>query len=265
MKPIEIDLRGLKKQFGLSSDSIDDLTEACVQLVTSSIYSNWEALAKQKLNSSRTEYLRNLQVVDKGRFAKQIVLTGVVPTMIESGASAFDMKNGFSKSRKVTKTPPVYDKKGNLIKEEGWYLTIPFRIGVPGTLGQAGFTEEMPNEIYSLMVNRGSNVSLKKSEIPSPYDALRVRGDIYEDGQLAFGQYMHKHSIYEGLVKHTAAYDKTTQNTYGTFRRAGSNSDPLSWIHSGISGRNLAIEAVSKTNVDLIVENTVMKYLDTIL
>lgn len=112
MKPIVIDLSGLQAQFGLAADTIDMLTETCVNAVTAAVYANWEALAKQKLNSTLPEYTQHLIKVDKGRFAKQIVLTGTLPNMIEQGASAFDMKEGFKKSQKVKYTIPVYNKKG---------------------------------------------------------------------------------------------------------------------------------------------------------
>jgi osmotically-inducible protein OsmY len=66
-------------------------------------------------------------------------------------------------------------------------------------------------------------------------------------------------------MKRTAQYGKTTQNTYGTFRRAGANSDPLSWIHKGIRAYNLAQKAVDATDVETIVENEVTQFLETIL
>ena len=52
MNPILIDLNGLKAQFGLSADNIDELTETCVNSVTALIYSNWEAIAKKTLKST---------------------------------------------------------------------------------------------------------------------------------------------------------------------------------------------------------------------
>lgn len=267
MKPVEIDLSGLQAQFGLAASEIDTLTETCVNEVTAAIYANWEALAKKRLNSTLPEYVQNLIKVDKGRFAKQIVLTGVLPNMIEQGVPAFDIKEGFKKSKKVKYTIPVYNKKGMQVSKGGdWYLTIPFRIGVPGTLGQAGFTSEMPQEVYNVMRKRASGRGLTATEIPSPYDVPLSREAIVNEKEgILFDTYKHKNSIYEGLSKRTAQYAKTTQNTYGTFRRAGEKSDPLSWIHTGIKAYNLAEEAVEKTDVNTIVENEVLDYLETIL
>ena len=267
MNPITIDLSGLKGQFGIDDKTLDQLTETCVKAVTAAIYANWEALAKKKLKSTREEYIQNIIHVDKGRFNKQIILTGVVPNMVEQGASAFDIKEGFRKSKKVRYTIPVYGKKGNMLRSGGaWYLTIPFRIGVPGTLGQAGFTGQMPQEVYDIMRKRGNRIALRADEIPAPYNIPQSRAAIQATPQNPYyAQYTHKSSIYEGLTKRTAQYGKTTQNTYGTFRRAGANSDPLSWIHKGISAYRLADEAVKITDVDTIVENEVTTFLDTIL
>lgn len=265
--PIEIDLSGLEQQFGLAASNIDKLTEICVQSVTAAIYSNWQALARQHLHSTLAEYLQHLIIVDKGRFAKQIFLFGELPTMIESGADAFDMKEGFKNSQHVKYTVPVYNAKGGMVTPGGdWYLTIPFRFGTPGIVGQAGFANEMPQEIYDLMVHRAAGKPLQQAEIPSPHDVPRSRAAIQDGkGNTLFAEYQHKSSIYEGLTKRSAAYNKVVQNTYGTFRRAGENSDPLSWIHRGIKAYHLADEAIRQTDVDTIVENEVLQYLDNIL
>lgn len=266
-KPIIIDLSGLEQQFNLAADNISKLTEICVQAVTTAIYTNWQAIARKRLKSSLPEYLQNLHVVDRGRFAKQIILTGILPTMIESGADAFDMKEGFKNSKYVRYTVPVYNAKGGMIHAGGdWYLTVPFRHGTPGIVGQAGFANEMPQEIYDLMVHRPSGKPLSKSEIPEPYDVPRSRAAILDkNGKTLFAEYQHKSSIYEGLTKRSAAYNKVVQNTYGTFRRAGANSDPNSWIHRGIRAYKLAEEAIRQTDVDTIVENQVLEYLDNMI
>lgn len=266
-KPITIDLSGLGAQFGLASSQIDQLTETCINAVTASVYANWEALAKQRLGSTLPDYLQHLIKVDKGRFAKQIILTGSLPNMLEQGASPFDIKDGFKKSPKVKYTIPVYNKKGVQIKQGGdWFLSVPFRIGTPGTVGQAGFSSEMPQEVYDVMLGKPTKGSLKTPEIPSPYDIPKSRDAILnEGGGNLYAAYKHKSSIYEGMAKQTAQYAKTSQNTYGTFRRAGANSDPLSWIHKGFTAYNLHQGAISKTDVETIVENEVTSYLEAIL
>lgn len=265
--PITIDLTGLQSQFGLDGNTINQLTEVCVQSVRAAIYANWRALAKQELGSTREEYIQNINNIDRGRFEKHIVLTGVLPNMLEQGASAFDIKEGFKKSPKAHKTIAKYNKKGVLISPGGsWYLTVPFRIGVPGTLGQAGFAGEMPTEIYDVMRKRVRGGALTAGEIPFPYDVPQSRAAIAATPQNKYyAAYRHKTSLYEGLEKRVAQYGKTTQNTYGTFRRASENSDPLSWIHKGLVARNLAERAVAMTDVDTIVENEVTTFLESVL
>lgn len=265
--PITIDLSGLQQQFGIAAKEVVKLTEICVKSVTTAIYANWEALARKNLHSTLPEYLQHLIVVDKGRFTKQIILSGQLPTMLESGADAFDMKEGFRNSGYVKYTVPVYNAKGGIVSPGGdWYLTIPFRHGTPGIVGQAGFANEMPQEIYDLMVHRPAGSPLRRGEIPSPHDVPRSRAAIMDEkGNTLFAEYEHKSSIFEGLTKRSAAYNKVVQNTYGTFRRAGENSDPLSWIHKGFKALNLAEKAVEQTDVDTIVENEVLQYLDEML
>lgn len=265
MNPITIDLTGLKGQFGLDDSQIDQLTETCVNAVSALIYNNWQAAAKRELRSTREEYIQNIIKVDKGRFAKQIVLTGILPNMVEQGASPFDIKQGFRRSPKVKYTIPKYSKKGKILVKGGdWYLTVPFRIGVPGTLGQAGFTGQLPSEVYDVIRKQGGRLTVQ--DIPAPYNQRRTREAIpASKNNPYYAPYTHKNSIYEGLMKRTAQYGKTSQNTYGTFRRAGANSDPLSWIHKGIRAYNLAQKAVDATDVETIVENEVTQFLETIL
>jgi len=266
MSPITIDLTGLQQQFGLTANEINVLTESCINAVAGEIYNLWQSLAKKELKSTVPEYLQNLNIVDKGKLNKNIVLTGVVPNMVEQGASPFDMKDGFKKSPNVHYTVPKYTKRGNVISPGGdWYMTIPFRIGTPGIVGQAGFSNEMPMEVYKVMKNQIPGLPLNKSEIPSPYDIPKSREAIYQNNQLLYAEYRHKNSIYEGMIKQTATYAKTRQNTYKTFRRVSKNSDPMSWIHKGIEARHLAEKAANGCDVDTIVENVVMEYLDKVL
>lgn len=265
MKTIRVDLQGLKAQLEISDEEIDQLTQTSVDAVSAEVYANWEAAAKQRLKSTLPEYLQNLNLIDKGRFNKSIVLSGVLPNMLEQGATAFDMKEGFKKSEKVRYTIPVYNRKGEMISPGGdWYLTIPFRIGTPGALGQAGFSAVMPQEVYDVIRRKPAGNPLKRAEIPEPYDIPSVRPAIYSptNSNPVYSEYVHKSSIFEGMTKRTAPYAKTTQNTYGTFRRAGANSDPLSWIHKGIQAYNLADEAIKNTDVETTVGNLVTDYLN---
>lgn len=264
--PIEIDLGTVQSESGISDAEMEKLCEICVQAVTTAIFENWRKLAQQNLHTTLPNYLNHLSVIDNGRFSKTIILAGNdgrLPVMQEKGASPYDLKQAFQNSQKVRYTIPVYNAKGKQISPGGdWYLSVPFRHGTPGSV-QVG--AEMPQEIYQIMVNRASNTPLRRDEIPEPYDVPKSRAAIQEGGTLKYRSYEHKHSLYEGLVKKTAAYNTTTQNKYMTFRTAGENSDPDSWIHKGFKALNLAEQAVAATDIDNIVENEVRQFLDEVL
>lgn len=265
-RPIYIDVSGLGEQFGLSQAQIDDLTERCVQAVTAAVYANWEALAKQGLNSTRPEYLQNLNIIDRGRFAKSIVLTGELPVMLEAGATPFDQKEYFQRSSRARHTVPVLRKDGTVLKPGGdWYLTVPFRHGTPGTVGQAGFSGEMPQEVYDVVRTFVTGQRLRASQIPTPYNVPAERRAIAAtDRSKAYAAYIHKHSIYEGITKQTGVYARTTQNTYVSFRRASKNSDPLSWIFPGLTARRFADKALDQTDVETIVHNESVNFIESL-
>lgn len=256
MIPIYIDLSGLQQQFSLAKGIVNDITELCVNEVEKQVYNNWVALAKRSMNSTRNGYLQGLVRVDKGKFEKSIILTGVFNNMLEEGFSAFDMKNGFAKSSKRK-----FNKKG------GWYLTIPFRHGAAGTLGaSSSFQNILPTDIHDIVKTYIAGKQLTQSNIPKPFDSIKTRKTIIipSTGK-KFDAYTHKSSIYAGVSKSTAAYGSTTQNTYKSFRRVSEKSDPMSWIHSGITAFRLSDKAVNNTPVDIIVNNTAKQFLETIL
>lgn len=266
-QPIKIDLSGLASQFGLSAKQIDDLTAMCVAAIEAEVYDRWSTLAKERLYSTLPAYMKGLTRVDKSKVQKQIILEGKLPNMIEQGASPFDMKVGFKNSPKARYTIPKYRKNGTQISKGGsWYLNVPFRQGTPGIVGQAGFANEMPQEVYKLIKNKAAGDRITKDELMSPYDQRRTRARIAAtENSPEYAEYVHKHSIYEGITKVRGQYDKTAQNTYMSWRRASENSDPMAWIHKGLEARKLADEAVEGTDVDGIVQNMVMDFLENVL
>jgi hypothetical protein len=263
--PIFIDVSGLQKQFNLPKNTADVILQACVEEVTGEIYLNWLNAAKQGLHSTRNNYINGLIKVDRGKFEKAIVLTGKFNNMLEQGASAFDMKYGFMNSAKV-KRSAIKVKKDGTTTGGKWYLTIPFRLGAPGSLGESGFSAILPNDVYRAILGIPLNTGLKKVDIPSPYDVPSSRSKIVvPKSNIAYDTYQHKSSIYEGVQRTPAAYGKAIQNTYNSFRRAGENSDPNSWIHKGIKAYNFADKAVQNTDVRLIVENKSLQILNDII
>lgn len=256
---IDLNIDDIISEFSLPTNIGDFIVKDTVAKVTDEIFRNWQLQASKGLGSTRNEYINNLQVINNGDYSKTILLTGKLPNMLEKGCTAFDMKVGFENSSKV-KYSYHTDKNGNLIAS--WYLTIPFRIGTPGIVGEnSAFSSIMPTEIYGLVSKMPSGDSLKKADIPSPYDIPSSRKAIVLPNRI-IPEYQHKHSIYEGLGKKTAAYGKTTQNTYVAFRRVSGNSDSNSWIHPGIEAKDFMGKALAETNLQLISENNVDKILE---
>lgn len=261
---IDLNIDDIIAEFNLPTNTADFIVQQCVEDVTNSIYEEWKKAAADKLKSTRTDYIEGLDILTTSRFARQIVLKGALNNMIEKGADPFDMKEHFRKSRKV-KFAPVFDKKTGETTFR-WYLTIPFRIGVPGSLGEnSAFSGIMPKSIHKIMKAMPAGTGLKKSQIPSPHDIPQARKRIViPNKKIDIPEYTHKTSKYAGLQKNVGAYGKGTQNTYNTFRRVGESSDPNSWIHSGIKAYNLMGEALKRTDVETVVENKVDEILSNL-
>lgn len=257
---IQVDIDDLIKEFSLPKNISDLIVANSVDAVTLEIYRNWRLEASNNLTSTRNDYINGLQIINNNLFSKTIMLNGKFNNMLEKGFSPFDMKIGFKNSPKV-KYSYKTDKNGNTTAH--WYLTVPFRTGIPTTIGDnSAFSGIMPQEIYDVVKRRASGQGLKKSEIPSPYDIPQTREAIkIPSANVNIPEYKHKSSIYEGMQKNTAAYGKTTQNTYISFRRVSENSDPLSWIHKGVSAYDFLNKAVNNTDISTISENTVDKTL----
>lgn len=261
---IDLNIDDIIAEFNLPTNTADLIVHQCVDDVTNSIYEEWKKAASDKLNSTRTDYIEGLDVLTTSRFSRQIILRGALNNMIEKGADPFDMKEHFRKSSKV-KFAPVYDKKTKSTTFR-WYLTIPFRIGVPGSLGEnSAFSGVMPKSIHKIMKSMPAKTGLKASQIPSPHDIPQSRARIQiPSKKIDIPEYTHKTSKYAGLQKNVGAYGKTNQNTYTTFRRVGEASDPQSWIHSGIKAYNLMNEAIKRTDINTITENKVDEILSNL-
>lgn len=246
MIPITIDTRSLTEQFDMTSDEVEAFIDYVVKDITASYARKWESQAKENLKGTRQRYIENLKVIDTGRMTGAVVLDyskDPVVRMVEEGASAFDMKDGFSKSDKI-KTK----------KDGGWYLTIPFRVATPDAIGESGlFAFKMPQEVYDVVKGKEMNIpvsgggkrssGLKLDEVPSALRAPKSRAAVSNLKHETFDEYVHKSSSFEGLSK---VQDRATgQNVYMNFRRVSDESDPNSWVHSGILAHNLSDKAMS--------------------
>ena len=202
---------------GRINDPIENALRNSVQTSLSLIKDRWQREAQNKLTTNRMDYLLGLNFnstvypLDSDGFSGSVQLVGEAANKIETGFTAFDMKIGFSKSSKVTKT-----------KSGGWYLTIPFRHTIPNSNGTFG--APMPKEVYTVAKRLAAN------------SRLSVKGG----NKTSFTGYTHKSNIYDGMQRIVKSYSNSNYGQYYTFRRASNNSDPQSWWHPGYKGVRIA-------------------------
>ena len=267
MIPVRIDISDVATEFALSKSEAENMVDSAVKRVTMRFAENWRAQAGLELKGSKNTYRNSILIVDEGRFKGVVVLSNTispVPNMIEQGVSGFDMKNGFSQSAKVK-----YSKSGS------WYLTVPFRWATPGALGESEvFTSRLPDEIYDIARTKsssktqlnervGSHSQVKFSEIPEDLRPNQRRSEFSDlASKKTFEAYQHVSNIYEGIQRNQQTYEKATQGQYVSFRRASQNSDPMSWIHTGIRARRLAEKALQRTNISSEVNFAIEDFLN---
>jgi len=237
MEPIflEFDVDQLSNDLFLDRREVEDLMDSATKAVTRSFAAVWEQEAVQQLRSTRQQYVNSLVVVDEGRLEGAVVLVGRLPNMVESGASEFDLKEGLLNSPKA--------KVG---KEGQRYITVPFKVGAPGSLSENFNGGVLPAEVHrvvkALPVDpaTGKSRGTVKRDLPLKFQPPKVKS-------LSGGrEYEHRNSVYEGVRK---SVDRVGNVGYESFRRVSDNSDPLSWIHPGLEARHLAEAALAKFDV----------------
>lgn len=255
--PIEISIStsDIFEGLSVSQTEVDTYIDLTMKNLAQSYLSEVEKQAQSKLNSTRQRYIQNLKFVDSGRLEGTALLDyskDPLIRMLEEGVSAFDMKQNFLKSSKVK-----FTKSGKP------YLTIPFRFSTPSAVGESDvFQSKMPQEVYEVAKSKIANIQssgglrsqpVKLSELSPELQKPSTRSSIP-----GFGEYTHKTSIYQGITKRKDPV--TGQNTYGSFRRVSLNSDPRSWIHSGLEPRNLMDSAFNNFQL----ENEITRSLDVV-
>lgn len=176
----------------------------------------WEQTARRKLKSTFPDYYMGLNEYNSVEFPDEmtgvITLRGKWPNMLETGFPPFDMKKGFKRSERATRTG-----KG------GWYLTIPMRHRTPNSTGLMVGGNPMPRDIYN------------QARKLQPKQRLTGTEDRYPP-QTSWTGYQHKSGLYEGMIRNIKQYPKAQQGTYYTFRRVSNKSDPTAWWHPGFDG-----------------------------
>ena len=207
---------------------------------------------RTNLRSTRQSYYRGLTQPIIGQLKGSLQLVGTLPNMIEQGASAFDMKIGFSKST----------KKHQSKTKQGWYLTIPFRWATPDAVAEnEAFSNVMDEPMYQVVKPRdrgGAQITKKEiTDSRSSYGVIGGRERITRNyGSLTQSQrsaYKHQSPIGAGVKQNLAPYKAVVQGTYVSFRRVSNNSPVNSWIYKGLEARNFMIDALYSSETEMAI------------
>lgn len=226
--PINIDVSDFSGQWNLTSQEQDLFIANVLDEVSSRFAETWYNEAGKVLKQAKKEYQQAIYIEKLGEDTVLVGLRGWLPNAIEKGLEPFDIKEGFRAS-----------SKRKFKKNGGWYLTIPFRIGTPGIVGESSiFSTIMPNEVYKVALQelKGKGKTLSVDKFPKEFQVKGIRREVTNQitGKV-FEQYQHKSSVFEGMKKS----QKEGHGHYVTFRRVSDLSDENSWVHSGIIARNL--------------------------
>lgn len=245
---LDINTNSIEQEFNLSQRDVDGLLQYVVEDVATEFARHWETEAKSSLRQSRSLYVNAINVAKRGQFASVVYLNPAawLPNAIEMGHGEFDMKKGLLNSKKVK-----YTKKGKP------YITVPFRFGVPSTIGDStAFAGIMPKAIHNVVKRQAPGESLKMGDISSQYKipkSVALRNQVKSGIFTAAIQRSEKTSIYKGMQK--------TEGGYVTFRRVSLASDSDRWIHPGFQAKNLAAQALSRFNLPQAVDVSIDNYL----
>jgi hypothetical protein len=250
--PIIIDTQDMLNQYtSLSTDNINNMLDNIAKGLARSFAEQLVVNAERELHSSKRRYVNAIRVIDSGKLEGTILLDtskDKLVQMLEDGSPPFDMKEGFLKSAKV--------KTG---KNGGKYLTIPFRQGVPGTIGEAdnfAFVNMDPeahaiakNKVATIPVPGGGvrTAGISLNELPAHLQVRQKRAPIKNDeGDVLFKEYEHKTANSAGITRYVDS--ATGQNSYRSFRRVSEKSDPSAFIHPGIQKYNLIQKTLGAFN-----------------
>lgn len=245
--PVEFDKpRELLGAVGLPRQtSINDFMREKITILSDLARAEIIRLAKERLHTSEREYVGGVQPVQfRGRTAS-IVLTGVVPNMVEQGWPAHDLRDTVLRSAK-TRTS----------KDGHRYLSIPFRMNMPGASGRNGNVIGAPYEATDRSALGDQTVQSLRAQVSR--DARALSPSVMDGRKMKWGERLsaaqggpllrprHATGLYTGMYRKEKQYGKTKQSTYGTFRTISTNPDSIradgtgmNWSHPGIEARNL--------------------------
>lgn len=210
-------------------------------------YAAWVKLAQETLKSTARDYIGALTLEHYPK-REEVVLTGLLPNMVENGWPGGDMRGWMLKGPKV-----------KTAKDGSRYLAVPFRHGTPGTHGR-NVGVVMPPEVYRAARRLAPTTSVHHAPTGRMRTAWGQRlmphnKGLRKDTRAALNTLMrpwHTTSIHTGMLKRVTTYPSGAKSTaYQTFRTISSKTpeDPRSWFHGGIVARNLGPKVQSQLSV----------------
>ena len=250
MIPIMIDISPLVSSLNFSEEDVKGLSRTILNRLSARYMMLWERNVDSELGSTRAFYKAGMKWYYENDYTVVFELEGKgmakLGLMIERGASAFDIKEGF-------KTSPKAKNPG----QPNWYLTVPFRHATSTAIAESTvFSAIMPKLVEKMVKKEGK---ITKNNIPKEFDFLGKREEI-TGSDLAVDvseKYTHKNPIHEGLMK-------SDTGGYVTMRRVSGNSAKNSWIHKGFQKKGfmaLSMEQMS-SEIPTITANARDEFLD---
>lgn len=222
--------RNVLKDFNVPSQYRRDLANMIRVRLLQETHKNIVTIANSELNSSKSQYLNGLSFT-----TNKITLSGWLPNAVEEGVGATDLKQGFMRSSNV-----------KLKKDGGWYLTVPFRIYTPDSSNN--YTQMTWSIYRAVMAGKKYDPGTVKTR-PSFTDSLTGA---------SYNSYTHKSPILQGIKRQE---NSSGRSSYHTFRRVSDKSDPMSWIHRGITARRIFDRAWEQVDITDIIKSTINQYL----
>ena len=251
MIDIKIDTSELRASLKIGKTQINSFLSNMAKTIAIEFAKEWKLQAKKTLKKTRKEYINSIIVGEKDQFVSTVTVIGLLPNMIEQGAESFDMKEGFSRS-----------SKKKLKKDGGWFLTIPFRYAIPGSIGESeNFAGILPKEVHKIA--KKIDRPVKRSELPEEFQVKGVRSEMIFQGHL-LEEYRHKSAQFEGLKRIVKNYEKVSQGTYITFRRVSDKSDEGSWIYPGLSAMHLGDKTLNEIDLNSIIAYEKDNFIDSL-
>ena len=228
---------------GVTPDSFNlkGLQEYAVKEVGVVFYNRVAKLASERLKTSKNTYLSGLRL-NFTRDRVSIYIVGVVPNMIEGGASAFDMKLGFMRN--------AIPKKGG-----GWYLTIPFFF--KNFLGKQEETQILSTDEATSLI---PPISKSKEKTIQESTQIIKNGVILKSKK--YEEFVQKHMKGENQLIASQTRERNRGSVVQNFRRVSDRSRLNSWIHKGIQARNFLGETMKDFDIDRVANNAAQAWLN---